>query len=162
MNFSSRRSHSVDILSCVLLFGLFLFFLLLMILFSAKAYETSVAGSDENNNLRTAASYVTVKFHQHDTDDHIFIGEINNTKTLCMSDVINGQEYVTYLYLLDGQLKELFAPAELSPDPKMGTSIASLTCFYPEMLTDGYYQITMEDEHAHTSRLLLHAGVPES
>ena len=67
LNRSSSHSHSVCRLFTVVLLGLFLIFLLVMLLFSAQAYRTATKGTQQNNNLYTASSYISVKFHQHDS-----------------------------------------------------------------------------------------------
>ena len=67
MNRNSRRSHSIDTLFVITLLGLFLIFLLMMLLFSTQAYRTAVEGNQENNNLYTASAYITEKFRQHDS-----------------------------------------------------------------------------------------------
>ena len=43
-----------------------------------------------------------------------------------MTDIIEGTKYITYVYLQDNNLKELFTSADISPSPEMGTIIASL------------------------------------
>ena len=54
LNRSSSHSHSVCRLFTVVLLGLFLIFLLVMLLFSAQAYRTATKGTQQNNNLYTA------------------------------------------------------------------------------------------------------------
>lgn len=53
LNRSSSHSHSVCRLFTVVLLGLFLIFLLVMLLFSAQAYRTATKGTQQNNNLYT-------------------------------------------------------------------------------------------------------------
>ena len=49
MNQSDRRRHPIDNLFTIALLGLFLIFLLMMLLFSAQAYRTAVAGTDRKS-----------------------------------------------------------------------------------------------------------------
>lgn len=108
MNRNSRRSHSIDTLFVITLLGLFLIFLLMMLLFSTQAYRTAVEGNQENNNLYTASAYITEKFRQHDSSQSVSLDTLDNLPAFCMTDTIDGTSYVTYIYLLDHQLKELF------------------------------------------------------
>ena len=110
MNRNSRRSHSIDTLFVITLLGLFLIFLLMMLLFSTRAYRTAVEGNQENNNLYTASAYITEKFRQHDSSQSVSLDTLDNLPAFCMTDTIDGTSYVTYIYLLDHQLKEYPSP----------------------------------------------------
>ena len=76
-----------------------LIFLLVMLLFSAQAYRTATKGTQQNNNLYTASSYISVKFHQHDSSQSIFTDTVDGSPALCMTDTVNDQQYITYIYL---------------------------------------------------------------
>ena len=158
MNLSKQSRHPVDNLFMIVLLGLFLIFLLLMLLFSAQAYRTAVTGNQENNNLYTASAYITAKFRQHDSGETISTAELDGSPAFCMTDTVNDQEYVTYIYLEDQQLKELFTAAGNTPSSQMGTTIANLNDFQVKQETDGFYRITLEDLEGNQSSLLLHSG----
>lgn len=158
MNYSHSRRHPVDNLFIVVLLGLFMLFLLLMLLFSAQAYRSAVSGNQTNNNLYTASAYITAKFRQHDSIEDISIENLEGSPALCLSDTINGQSYVTYIYLKDQHLKELFTAAGNTPSTQMGTDIASLNLFQIAQEDNGFYRITLEDRQGVQSSLLLHAG----
>lgn len=162
MNNKLSPRHSVHRIFVVMIFGLFLLFLLLMLLFGARAYSVSVAGSQKNNNLYTAIAYVTAKFRQHDTgtDQKIYCDTLGNSQALCMTDIIEGTKYITYIYLQDNNLKELFTAADTSPSPEMGTIIASLNDFRIQEISDHFYQITFQDCQGEQSSLVLHSGTP--
>lgn len=160
MNRNSRRSHSIDTLFVITLLGLFLIFLLMMLLFSTQAYRTAVEGNQENNNLYTASAYITEKFRQHDSSQSVSLDTLDNLPAFCMTDTIDGTSYVTYIYLLEHQLKELFTAKGNVPSPEMGISIASLETFQAEETSEGFYRISMEDLQGHTTSLLLHPGPP--
>lgn len=157
----SVRKHSVENLFSVLLFGLFVLFLLLMLLFCALAYRTAVEGTEENNNLRTAQAYITTKFHQHDAHGETFLGTLQNKKALCFKDIIENEEYITYIYLQDNELKELFTASGSEAPPEMGTAVASLVSFEAKQTEEGYYRIIMEDDRGTRCDFLLHPGPPE-
>ena len=160
MNSSKRRRHPIDSLFTVVLLGLFLIFLLVMLLFSAQAYRTAVAEDQRNNNLYTASAYITAKFRQHDHSQSISTDTIDDIPAFCMTDTINGQQYITYIYLKDHHLKELFTSAGNTPSAQMGTDIAELNDFRIWQEADGFYRITLTDPDGNTCSLLLHSGVP--
>lgn len=160
MNRTARKDHSVDLLFSILLFGMYVLFLLLMLLFAAKAYQNAVKGTDENYNLRTAMSYITVKIRQHDNGQDVFLGDLQGTEALCLTDTIDEEIYTTYIYLYDGQLKELFTPEGSMASLSMGTTIASLNSFLIEETPEKFYRISMEDTNGATGSFLIHPGAP--
>ncbi|MDY4693957.1 MAG: DUF4860 domain-containing protein [Blautia sp.] len=160
MKHTGNHTHSADIIFSVVLFSLFLLSLLMLMLFSGQAYRTSVKGSKLNNNLYTASDYVTAKFHMHDMGDDIYTDTINGTQALCMKDRIDDKTYITYIYLLDGNLKELFTLQDNVPSLNMGTDIASLKSFAIDETAEGLYRISFEDPDKHSCSILLHPGSP--
>lgn len=105
MNRNSRRSHSIDTLFVITLLGLFLIFLLMMLLFSTQAYRTAVEGNQENNNLYTASAYITEKFRQHDSSQSVSLDTLDNLPAFCMTDTIDGT-FLCYLHLSAGSPAE--------------------------------------------------------
>lgn len=160
MNRFVRKDHSIDMLFSVLLFGMYVLFLLLILLFGARAYQTAVRGTDENYNLRTAMSYLTVKIRQHDNGRDVFLQELDGMQALCMADEINDRTYLTCIYLYDGELKELFTASDSNASPSMGTDIAALNSFVIEETPEGFYRISMEDTCGTSGSLLIHPGAP--
>lgn len=169
MNTPHSRRHSIDTIFTVFLFSLFFIFLLLMLLFSARAYRSATEGNQRNHNLYTASSYLTVKFRQHDSSDQIFL-QTPDSQTepllsgpvLCMKDTIAQKDYITYIYLSDNCLKELFTASDQLPDFTMGTKIADLQDFTVTSDLDGFYQICLTDLQGYQSQLLLHCGIPDA
>lgn len=158
MNQLSKQKHSIDSVFSVILFGLFVLFLLLLLIISSKIYTMSIHGLEENQNLHTAASYITVKFRQHDSKDRISISTIEDTPVLCFTDHIDDTEYYTYIYLQDQTLKELFTSSDSAASLDMGTPLATLTDFSVTELEDHFFSFSMTDIYGKTSKLLLHAG----
>ena len=76
MNHRKNTGHSVSSLFSLLLFGVFVLFLILMLLFSARIYQQTVKQTDSDSELGTAATYLTTKFRQHDRGDEIFSGSL--------------------------------------------------------------------------------------
>lgn len=59
MNHRKNTGHSVSSLFSLLLFGVFVLFLILMLLFSARIYQQTVKQTDSDSELGTAATYLT-------------------------------------------------------------------------------------------------------
>lgn len=155
-----KNNHTIDAFFSLLLFGLFSFLLLLLLLFSAKVYQSSVKGLDENQNLHTAMTYVTTKIRQHGDSASVFLEDFEGLDALCLKDEIDNQIYTTYIYLLDGELKELFSTPASNVSPKLGTTIAKLHSYSIEETEGGFFLLSMEDFDENRSEMLLHPSIP--
>ena len=161
MNPERSQKHSIDTLFSFLLFGLFVLFLLVLLLFSAQLYQSSVHSLNENQNLHTAATYLTTKFRQHDSAESKYTSRLENLDALCFEDMLGDSSCTTYIYLLDGELKELFTLSDSSLPPEAGVTIAELSGFDFEETPDGYLHILLTDKDGHSSSLSLHPGTPD-
>lgn len=157
MKLQKNNSHSVSSLFSLLLFGIFALFLMLMLLFSARVYQQTLKQTEANDSLGTATAYLTTKFRQHDQTDGIFTGTLDGVNALCFRDTIKGTDYITYIYLKDNSLMELFTTANSSAGSAAGTAIAKLSDFQAEALNDGFYRITLKNTSQITSQFLLHS-----
>lgn len=113
--------------------------------------------ADSETDLGTVSSYIATKFRQHDVQDGIFTDELNDIPALCFRDTINNQDYITYLYLDDGRLKELFTADGSSAQANAGTAIASLSDFQIEENANGFYHIFLQSTAGDTSEFYLHS-----
>lgn len=156
MKKSSQTSHPIAGVFSLILFGLFVLFLLIMLLFCAQIYQRSITKSDSETALGTVSSYITTKFRQHDIQDGIFTDELNNLPALCFRDTLNGQDYITYLYLDGHDLKELFTADGSSAQANAGTTIASLSDFQIDE-ENGFYHILLQSETGDISEFYLHS-----
>lgn len=157
MKLQKNNSHSVSSPFSLLLFGIFALFLMLMLLFSARVYQQTLKQTEANDSLGTATAYLTTKFRQHDQTDGIFTGTLDGVNALCFRDTIKGTDYITYIYLKDNSLMELFTAADSSAGSAAGTAIAKLSDFQAEALNDGFYRITLKNTSQITSQFLLHS-----
>ena len=129
MNHRKNTGHSVSSLFSLLLFGVFVLFLILMLLFSARIYQQTVKQTDSDSELGTAATYLTTKFRQHDRGDEIFSSSLGDIPALCFRDDIKGKEYITYIYLKNDSLMELFTAKGSQASSDAGTVISQLSGF---------------------------------
>ena len=119
--------HPVAELASLLLFGIFVLFLLLMLLFSARIYQQTV----KNTNAE-------------------------NLSALCFRDTLNDQDYITYIYLDQGNLKELFTSDSSSANASAGTTIAQLSDFQISESRPGFYSFELKDSEGNKETFYLH------
>lgn len=151
------QKHSIASLFSLVLFGLFTLFLLLILLFSAKVYQSQVSNTDSELSLGTASAYITTKFRQHDSAGNIFTGELDGIPALCFRDSVDGQNYITYIYLNGTSLKELFTSENSAASANAGTTIAELKDFQAEENKNSFFRITLTNTEGDTDEFYLHS-----
>ena len=162
MNHQKNTGQSISSLFSLVLFGIFALFLMLMLLFSARVYQQTLEQTDADSSLGTAATYLTTKFRQHDQTDGIFTGSLDGNPSLCFRDNIKGNDYITYIYLKDEKLMELFTASDSQASSSSGTVIASLSDFQVEEKGGGFYRITLTSTRQITAQFLLHSTAADA
>ena len=157
----SQTRHPISGLFILMLFAIFVLFLMLMLLFSARVYKNTVENSQSETDLGTASAYITTKFRQHDTPDSIFTGKLDGRSALCFRDSLDGQDYITYIYLDGENLKELFTPQGSGAQASAGTAIAGLEDFRILDQGDGFYHITLQSTGGTTEDFYLHSSATQ-
>ena len=153
--------HSVQSVSTLLLFFMFILLLLPVLIMGTGVYRASVEGLERGNNLYTASDYITTKFRQYDRENcRIGMGRLEGIPALTFSETKDGEAYITYLYLKENELKELYTFEGSDASAALGTTIASLSSFSAAEKENGLYSFRLEDEQGHESVFLLHVGVP--
>lgn len=156
MKNKSSSAHPIAELASLVLFGIFILFLLLMLLFSARIYQQTVQNTNAEITLGTAVSYITTKFRQHDMKDGIFCSTLDGLSALCFRDTLNDQEYITYIYFDQSNLKELFTQNDSAASASAGTTIAELSDFQVTESSPGFYYLELEDSEGNEQTFYLH------
>ena len=157
MKLKKNTDHSISSLFSLLLFGIFVLFLMLMLLFSARIYQQTVKQTDSDSELGTAITYLTTKFRQHDQADEIFSGTLDGTPALCFRDKINEKDY-----LKDENLMELFTASDSQASSSAGTVISSLSDFQVKEMEHGFYRLSLENTSGVSTQFLLHSTAVSS
>ncbi len=124
-----------------------LFVSVLLLLFGLVAFTLVSAGADsygriltereKNADLRLAASYVTMRLRQFDAAGCIDIEETSSGPALLLRERQEELALVTYIYLYDGALRELFLEEGAAFDPLAGEEIVPAGGFAVSWLTAG-------------------------
>lgn len=131
-----------------LLVGLFAVLALFCVIVGAEVYRGTVENSRENAALRNAMSYVTGKVRTADAENAIRIAEGPEGNMLELSETIDGEDYITYIYGYRGEIRELFTAASYGFDPEAGEIVASAQRFSPSMEAPGLIclNVTLNNE----------------
>ena len=95
-------------------------------LLSSGVYRSTTAESDRNFTRRTALSYLVNQIRQADGTGRVAVGTFGGSDALALTEHLDGTEYVTILYCLDGQLRELYTEAGSGLLPEDGIPVLEL------------------------------------
>lgn len=105
---TGEKGQTVNLLFTMLLFLAFVLCALLTVLISGKVYENINTRMNENYTGSVALNYIANKVRQGDGAGLITLEEIEGQTVLQLAQNVNGEQYVTWIYFHDGQIKELF------------------------------------------------------
>lgn len=141
-------------ISVLTVLGIFALCVLIVILTGAKIYKDVYERDSSSFVQRTAVNYITTKVRQAPDPDSIFPVSLEGTEALALKELIDGDEYCTYIYCRDGWLCEYFGINEtdnFSQIKESGERVVRASEFYTE-LDDGLLTVKLvfegEDSNA--------------
>ena len=155
MQFQNRKRHMVDFLFPIALFFIFTLSALMVMLFAARIYQSSVDNSSRNDTARTALSYIAEKIHQNDMEDSVTLGSFDNCDALIIKQDYNGDVYTTYIYTHEGALKELFAKDGANADASNGKRILDVESFTVTQLNENLLKFHCVDKNGHSASIVV-------
>ena len=115
--------HHMEDLLALLLFGVFAACILSVLLTGADAYRRLTVRDDASCDRRTAAQYLSTKIRQGDRLGGVTVEHLGGEPTLALSEDVEGETYVTWIYVEDGYLRELFSAADAGLERADGEKI---------------------------------------
>lgn len=106
---STQTLKGMDLLFSMLLFLVFILCAVFTILIGSRVYENIRARNDQAFYSDTAMGYITNKVRQCDSADSVAVREIDGCDVLILSTYTEWAVYETWIYTMDGSLKELFS-----------------------------------------------------
>ncbi len=144
MKKETGNRHIIDMVFVVALLFLFSMSAIMLIALGSSIYSRGVSVMKKNYESRTAYAYITEKLRQYDTDGSISVGNIGRSVALKINSRLDGEEYVTYLYEYNGELREIFAKANAGKlRPSAGQKIMDISTLDIEPKGEGLLEITV-------------------
>ncbi len=150
-----RQDHMVNIMLPVALLLMFAVSALAVLLFATRAYQSIVRNSAQNDASRIALSYVSEKLHRLDASGKISLDTLEGQEVLALEQEHGEDRYRTYIYVYDGELKELFVKEGTSVSLSSGRTVLELERFDMESLGDGLLRFTCADTAGQTATALV-------
>lgn len=146
MQMDNRKmvNHSMQGVFVFVLLGVFAVMSTLMVLLGAQMYRNTVDHTTENNRERVLGAYVRSMIRAEDADMSVSVETLGGVIVLALSEQIDGEDYVTWLYSYDGQLYEQFTEADRDFKPASGTAICPAKAFRP-ILSGSLLTVDMVD-----------------
>ena len=118
------QSHTgrLRTVAALALCALFLLLAMGLTLMGSGVYRNTVAASDENYTRRTALSYLVNQVRRGDAAGGVAVGTLDGIPAVALFE----DDYVTYLYCYDGQLRELYTQRDSGLTPADGLEILPL------------------------------------
>lgn len=129
------KSQMMGTLFTLLLFLVFLLCALFTVLTGGRVYENISARMEQNFSESVALQYIANKVRQGDEAGQVSVRTIEDTQVLELAQNLNGNIYVTWIYYLDGSIRELFAGADSGMGLADGLEV--LECDGLELEQDG-------------------------
>ena len=144
------KHHIIDILFPISLYIVFTVSALTVLLLATNVYRTTTENSALNFNANTSLSYITEKIHQNDTEGAVSIGSFDGHQALILKQHYNDTDYVTYIYVSEGNLMELYTKSSADVDVGSGKVILPLQSLDMEMSQSDLLHLTCIDAQGHT------------
>ena len=142
--------------------GLFAVLAVGLAILSSGVYRSAAASSDGNSARRTALSYLVNQVRRADRVGGVAVGTFGDGDAVALTETVEGTDYVTILYCLDGQLMELYAEAGSDRTPADGLAVLALSDLSVE--TDGAritFTVTAPDGAVSTASVSPRCGFEE-
>ena len=158
-----EHEHSLLRSAAVLtLCGLFAVLAVGLAILSSGVYRSAAAASDQNSARRTALSYLVNQVRRADRAGGVAVGTFGDGDAVALTETVEGDDYVTILYCLDGQLMELYTEAGSGLTPADGLAVLALSALTVE--TDGEritFTVTASDGTVSTASVSPRCGFEE-
>lgn len=140
-----QRSWIVNLISTMVILGVFAISALLLLNVGVRVYKNIALSNSENFKLRTSLSYVATKVRQSDESGLIQYVEKEGVGVLSLMEKLEDGNYETLIYYYDGSLRELYQEEGANLPLEIGTPIVEAADFRMEIDENGC--ITMEVEN---------------
>lgn len=152
MRRETERKHNIDILFQMVVFLLFTFSAILLLLLAVNFYRSTVEKSERNQSARVAVSYIREVIHQNDEQGGISLTQFDGVPCIRLKQA---EDYVLYLYLKEGELRELYTKEGAQVSSADGQRIMQLRQLDCSMLRPELLLIECEDIQGNREQVLI-------
>lgn len=102
-----NSQHSIDFAFVLLLFCILTMCSLAVVYIGSQVYSSTATTMENQYSISTATDYILEKTRQTLASSQIEIKKSDHDDILCLHETYDQKPYTTYIYVYQGQLKEL-------------------------------------------------------
>lgn len=155
MGFRLKRRHMIDFLFPIALFFVFALSALALILLAAGIYQSTTETSSLQYTARTGLAYIGEKIHQNDENGAVYLDRFDGYEALVLDQEYDSASYHTYIYICEGELKELFIRDGVEAGAEDGRTILEVQMFSMEQVSDSVFRFECTDKDEKRSSALI-------
>ena len=153
-----KKGNALLSLFVFALIGAFALLALVAVLVGGRVFRSVEQRSEANTGVRTTSAYIAGKVRAFDREGGVFVSVEDGVSVLHLTKEVEGSRYVTYIYCLDGALREYYQREGRVFVPENGEPIAEAEAV-SFALADGGLTVTVRQQGADTALFLaLRAG----
>ena len=152
MKKGAEKRHSIDILFQMVIFLLFTFSAITLLILSVNFYRSIVERSDKNESARVAVAYIREAIHQNDEQSGVALAEFDGVECIKIGQA---EDYVLYLYMKDGELRELYTKEGARVTSDDGQRIMQLQNLTFTMKDDNVIVVECEDVQGNSETVIV-------
>lgn len=122
---NGQRGRAVSGAFVFLLLGVFAVFATLLVLLGARAYQTTVARSEQHAAAQVLENFVANAVRADDAAGAVSVETVDGMDVLHIVYDFDGELYDKWVYCRDGRLRELFTSRENGFDAEAGEPICA-------------------------------------
>lgn len=121
MNNNKFKSHAMEIIFPLVLFGIFAVMSLFLVLIGSDVYTKIVDNSNDNTKIRTSVSYLANKLRAYDSEEYsVYVDNISGVDVLVFEETVEEYSYQNLVYYYDGTLREVMIQKGYVFQPEFG------------------------------------------
>lgn len=120
---NNKKERNLSTVAALLLFAVFAVGVFSVLLSGVKIYRALVLRDETSYDSRTCSQYLASKLRQSPTPDAVSISKFGDADALVITQVIEGDAFVTRIYCHNGWLMELYSIAEAEFSPEDGEKV---------------------------------------
>ena len=122
----NRKERSISLVAALLVLAVFAAGIMCVLLSGVSAYRRLTLRDQSDYASRTCAQYITTKLRQASAPDAVSVSAFGDADALCITENLDGEDYITRVYCHSGWLMELFCSAQGVFSPEDGEKILPL------------------------------------
>lgn len=153
-----RSKNLISYAVALLMLLLFALAVVSTVLYGARAFRKMKTDMEQSFHAQTASTYIAAKLRYADVHDAVFCSDVEGIAALGIRENIDGESYITYIYVHNGWLTELYCLSSANLSADAGEKVIPLDAFTFEIVDRSVRYTCVKDGQSRYSRIALRAA----